>query len=386
MRFLQVLFLMAIVLLAWVMTVDALNISAHERDELSRDLRRWQKKFGNDDHVRAAMTLVRGTLTTDDLLRRLKATKDQLPTLRAANPHATFSHLTKFALLTDNEFAQFISESPLKPVIPPLSPPSRSPTNHLNRSAVVEASDTYSVDWTTRSICVPPVKFKGNCGSNWAIMAAAAVSSAHCLATGDAIFLSAQQVLSCSYPRGTDVCKGAGFAQHAMEWLVSHPSILCKDSAIPYTSGETGSAPVCSDNTKCAGSIPLHTGPIVTMQGEDALTKQLQLQPVVAYVTALNPVWKSYKGGILTWCPPAQYVDQAMLVVGYGTHDAGYLTKPMHFFKLRNAWGTNWGEKGDIRLDRRGTNDEGMCKLFTYLAYPELPPVGASKATRPRTP
>ncbi|EQC29507.1 hypothetical protein SDRG_12755 [Saprolegnia diclina VS20] len=92
-------------------TIGALHISADERHKLSHDLTLWQQKFGHDDHVRAAMKLVRGTLTTDDLLRRLKAAKDRLPALQAANPHATFSHLTKFALLTDNEFAQFVSSS-----------------------------------------------------------------------------------------------------------------------------------------------------------------------------------------------------------------------------------------------------------------------------------
>ncbi|EQC29505.1 hypothetical protein SDRG_12753, partial [Saprolegnia diclina VS20] len=231
-------------------TVAALNISDDERHELSRDLMLWQQKFGDDDHVRAAMKLVRGTLTTDDLLRRLKATKDKLPALHATNPYATFSHLTKFALLTDNEFARFVSGSASASVVPPL-PAAPASTHRSNRSADVGgAMDAYSVDWTTRSICVPPVKFKGNCGSNWAIVAAAAVSSTHCLTTGDAINLSAQQVLSCSYPSGTDGCKGAGFAQHAMRWLVSQPSALCSESAIPYTSGETGSAAFCSDNAK----------------------------------------------------------------------------------------------------------------------------------------
>ncbi|EQC29498.1 hypothetical protein SDRG_12746 [Saprolegnia diclina VS20] len=361
-------------------TLATLNISDDERHELSRDLTLWQKKFGHDDHVRAAMKLVRGTLTTDDLLRRLKATKDQLPTIRAANPHATFSHLTKFALLTDSEFARFVSGS--ASVVTPL-PAAPASTNRSNRSATV-SGNAYSVDWTTQSICVPPVKFKGNCGSNWAIVAAAAVSSTHCLTTGDAINLSAQQVLGCSYPGGTDGCKGAGFAQHAMQWLVSHSDALCSESAIPYTSGETGLAPFCSDSTKCAGAFALQAGPIVNLRGEAALTKQLQLQPVVAFVATPNHIWKSYRGGIVTWCPPTVYVDQAMLVVGYGTHDAGFNNNTLlPFFKLRNTWGTNWGERGDIRILRGEGNDEGICKLAANLVYSTLPPMGASKATLP---
>ena len=231
-----------------------------------------------------------------------------------------------------------------------------------------------------------PVQYKGKCASNWAI-AAAAVSSSHCLTTGEIINLSAQLTTSCAYLGGFDGCQSTGIAHDAMRWLVTQSKSLCAVSAIPYTSGGTGSVPFCTDNSKCAESISLQVGAVVKANGDDALTKQLQLQPVVAYVATLNQVWKSYRGGIVTWCPPTLYVDQAMLVVGYGTHDAGYNTKTLPFFKLRNAWGTNWGERGDIRLARGGgKNDEGTCKLAMYLAYSALPPVGASKATLPYQP
>ncbi|KDO24747.1 hypothetical protein SPRG_10281 [Saprolegnia parasitica CBS 223.65] len=385
MRFLRVLFLMTIVLLAWVMTVDALNISAHERDELTRDLTRWQKKFGHDDHVRAAMALVRGTVTTDDLLWRLKAAKDKLPALQAANPYATFSHLTKFALLSDNEFAQFAS-SP-SPVPPPVALPAAAT---LSRSAVGGIVVSV-VDWTKQSVCVAPAKWIGKCRSDWAIMAAAAVSSAHCLATGEAIDLSVQQVLSCTYMGGSESCSGPGTPFDGMQWLVRQSSALCTGSAIPYTSGHSGVAPFCSDNAECAGSISLQVGVAVEARGEAALEKQLQKQPVVAHATTNNYAWRLYNTGVLSWCPRGR-LDQAVLVVGYGTETSGSNDPPVGFFKVRNAWGPDWGENGDIRLARGpGSGDFGACEVAARLTYPTLVPLeapvsGARSTKAPRKP
>ncbi|EQC29492.1 hypothetical protein SDRG_12740 [Saprolegnia diclina VS20] len=387
MCFLSVLLLTAaigVLLLSMTTTIAALNISADERRELSTDLTLWQKKFGNDDHVRTVTASA--NVTHNALLGRLKAAKDKLPALRAANPYATFSHLTKFALLTDKEFAQFASEA--SPGVLP-SPGHLASAARLNRSAPVGGVIVDTVDWTTPPSCVPPVQYKGKCASNWAIAAAAAVSTTHCLATSEIINLSAQLTTSCAYPGGPDGCQGAGIAQDAMRWLVSQSKSLCAESAIPYTSGGTGSAPFCSDNTKCAGTISLRAGPIMTMNGEDALARQLQLQPVVAYVTTLNNVWKMYTGGIVSWCPPTVYVDQAMLVVGYGTEAVDDGTKSVGFFKVRNAWGTDWGERGHIRLQRGLNRETGTCKLAMYLAYSVLPSSRRSDATAgaiPHTP
>ena len=356
-------------LLFFSMVVAALNISDDERRELSRDFTLWQKKFGDDDHVRAVMKLVRGTLTTDVLLQRLKATKDKLPALQAANPYATFSHLTKFALLTDNEFARFVSGSGSMSHPLPTAP---APPNRSNRSTV-GGTIINAVDWTKQSVCVPPVMSAGKCRSDWAIVAAAAVSSAHCLVTGEAIDLSVQQALSCTYQSGADGCKGAGTTNEGMQWLIRQSTALCTRAAIPYTSGATGTAPFCSDNSKCAGSISLQAGAVEITSGEASLALQLQTQPVTAYVMVQNDQWRLYAGGILSWCtiePNALY--QAVLVIGYGAEDFGYGTKPVNYFKVRSNWGTQWGERGDIRLERGIASRHGICDVASYVTYPTL--------------
>ncbi|KDO16940.1 hypothetical protein SPRG_17602 [Saprolegnia parasitica CBS 223.65] len=353
--------------------IGAQRISDAERPELNRDLALWQQKFGSDDDVRVAMASVKPY--RDELLRRIRAAKEMLPSLQEANPHATFSHLTKFALLTDEEFARFAMVS-ARPLPERLSPATRTNPTALG-GPVVKA-----VDWTKQSVCVPPVKTMGKCRSHWAIAAAAVVSSAHCLATGEAIDLSEQQVLSCTTPGGANGCRG-GFATTGMKWLVSQPNSVCSRSAIPYVSGASGSVSICSDNSKCAGSISLQVGNVFEASGDDALVEQLQKQPVVAYVTTSNISWRLYAGGVISWCPagyPDQPGGQAVLVVGYGTQDTGYGSAPIDFFKVRNAWGTNWGEAGDIRL-ARGDRHRGTCEVTTYLSYPTLQLPAAIRAS-----
>ena len=49
-------------------------------------------------------------------------------------------------------------------------------------------------------------------------------------------------------------------------------------------------------------------------------------------------------------------IDHAVTVVGYGTDSNG-----VDFWKVKNSWGTRWGENGYFRV-KRGV---GMCSIGT---------------------
>merc|ERR1712039_722157 len=52
--------------------------------------------------------------------------------------------------------------------------------------------------------------------------------------------------------------------------------------------------------------------------------------------------WNSYRGGVMTSC--GNSVDHCVQVVGYGSSNQG------DYWKVRNSWGTSWGESGYLRL------------------------------------
>ena len=86
---------------------------------------------------------------------------------------------------------------------------------------------------------------------------------------------------------------------------------------------------------------------------------------MASYVGSTGPLsiivdasaWSSYTGGILSTCGTS--LDHAVQAVGIDTA-AGY-------WKVRNSWGTSWGEAGFIRL-AYGKNLCGLTSDANYAA------------------
>lgn len=52
--------------------------------------------------------------------------------------------------------------------------------------------------------------------------------------------------------------------------------------------------------------------------------------------------WHSYQSGVMTNCP-SRDTDHCVQIVGYGKTS-------LEYWKVRNSWGTNFGEKGFLRI------------------------------------
>merc|ERR1712032_851441 len=87
-----------------------------------------------------------------------------------------------------------------------------------------------SVDWSTNSAVVNPVKDQGQCGSCWAFSAVGTVESAYAIAAGKLGSYAEQQLVDCSTNGGSEGCNG-GFNQYGISYIGSTGS--CRASSAP---------------------------------------------------------------------------------------------------------------------------------------------------------
>jgi len=201
------------------------------------------------------------------------------------------------------------------------------------------------VDWTGKY--TTPVKNQGYCGSCWAFSATEQIESDAIRTLGVTYVLSPEQITQCdttSYG-----CNG-GWTENAYNYVKKAGGIE-KDSDYPYTSynGKTGTCSVV------ASKEVITVSGYTTVKGESSMASYVQSTgPLSVCVDASS--WNSYTGGIMSTC--GKSVDHCVQAVGVDTSS---------YWKVRNSWGTSWGESGFIRL-KYGANTCAITNDPTYVA------------------
>ncbi|KAG9405306.1 hypothetical protein AC1031_004414 [Aphanomyces cochlioides] len=336
--------------LASIMAASAVKpaistLSTGDRAQLMKELAQWHQTYGSIAEAKGLLPIESASSSKmDDYLQRFYNNKLAIEEARRNNPKANFSSDHPFALLSEDEFKKYVGRTfeSGKQALDTL------PIEQPEAASVLATS----VDWTTSS-CMPAIRDQGQCGACWAFSATGVAEMGHCIVTGNLYVLSEQQVTSCSTNGGSQGCDG-GYPWYAIDYTTGG---LCLDSDWPYTSGKTKQTGSCSNScTRKSLSI----GKSVRVQGEDALAMALNTQPVSVTVEAGNSVWQNYQGGVITQCPGAQS-DHAVIAVGYDGES----------YKVRNSWGSSWGEGGYIRLER-GVGGVGTCNVVDAVSYPKL--------------
>ncbi|XP_072887651.1 cathepsin F-like [Hemitrygon akajei] len=158
------------------------------------------------------------------------------------------------------------------------------------------------------------------------------------------ISLSEQELLDCGNKSNT--CNG-GYIDLAFQDVQKFG--LMKAADYPYE----GKASTCRKDQKKA--VVKIQNCIWLPEDETAMAQYVAFNGTISVLVALLPM-KSYKNGIMTSCPRADEAWHAMLVVGYGIEGS------TPYWILKNSWGTDWGEKGYVRISR-GNN---VCEINKY--------------------
>ncbi|KAJ6224288.1 hypothetical protein RDWZM_002833 [Blomia tropicalis] len=201
-----------------------------------------------------------------------------------------------------------------------------------------------TVDWTTKGI-VTPIKNQGQCGSCWAFSAVALMEGQHALKTGNLVSLSEQNLVDCSGPEGNLMCFG-GAINYAFKYVIVNKGIDTETS-YPYK----GVDERCKFKRNSVGAT-IKSFTDVKSTSESALqTAVANVGPISVAIDASQNSFQFYKSGVYNEpACSATYLDHGVTAVDYGTLNG------VVYWKVKNSWGTSWGEKGYILMSRNKNN------------------------------
>jgi len=261
-------------------------------------------------------------------------------------------------------------------------------SNNNNRHLATTAPLPLAIDWVERGM-VTSVKDQEQCGCCWAMAGIASIESAAAIHNpGFLDSLSSQQMISCdTFNYG---CNGGNVAAGlAYAWKNKFGGVT-SDAAYPFVdqNGYTSACNLQGKQLTVAINNPVivvaysdtEEDPYYTIADDpslyhfssrmSALKAATAQQPVAVTIHSDCALLNNYGGGVLTVdtgcaCADTSCMDHSVLLVGYNdSHNPPY-------WKLKNSWGTSWGESGYFRVSQE--NNGNPWGLFGLLGEGVMP-------------
>lgn len=212
-----------------------------------------------------------------------------------------------------------------------------------------------SVDWQSNK-AVGDIRDQGLCGSCWAFSACGALEGLAAITTKKIPTYSPQQLVDCAGgPYGNEGCNGGDM--DAAFWYVIDNGIT-DDSLYPYK--EKDQKCIYTSKMKKFGISDCAEVPAnKTVALESAVYKQ----PVSISVEADSLRFQFYSKGVFSGKCGTD-LDHGIVLTGYGT-DSG-----KDYWRCKNSWGNDWGEKGYIRIEKTDDDGPGKCGILMDNVVP----------------
>jgi C1A family cysteine protease len=220
-----------------------------------------------------------------------------------------------------------------------------------------------SINWVDLG-AVTPVKNQGQCGSCWSFSTTGAMEGAYFVANNKLVSFSEQELVDCdNVDKG---CNG-GLMDNAFKWVEKNGG-LCSESDYKYESGTTMKAGACDKSCTNIPNSEIKSYTDVKQRSDNAMMEAVAQQPVAIAIQANQKDFQLYKSGVFTGSCGTR-LDHGVLTVGYGTSKDG-----IDYYKVKNSWGTSWGDNGYILLGRGDeyNRGQGQCGMLMSASYPEF--------------
>ena len=286
----------------------------------------------------------------EEFMQRFEIFKNHLISLETKNEipsHHTIG-ITKFSDLTEEEFRKnYLGLKVNKP-------------HFVNLKKVELKKDLQlpeSFDWVTDKNVLGAAKNQYSCGSCWAFSIVGHLEALYYLKYGEHKTFSEQQLVDCdTYDEG---CNGGEFLP-AYKWIKENGG-LQSDTDYPYQA--RGQA--CSQD-KTKNIVKISSYQLLETTDEEIIKQYLyEIGPLAIGVNAYPLNW--YARGVIDWgtenCSHDD-INHAVVLVGYGHDDE----EGLDFWRIRNSWGADWGEKGYFRVSR----GKGTCGVNQHVSFASI--------------
>jgi len=224
-----------------------------------------------------------------------------------------------------------------------------------------------SIDWVNNG-AVTPVKNQGQCGSCWSFSTTGALEGAYYIKNGVLDSFSEQQLVDCDTRKngGKDMGCNGGLMDNAFSWIEKNGG-LCTEEDYAYTSGTTKTAGTCDTSCTVVSGSEIISYTDVKANSDNDMMSALAQQPVSIAIQADQKDFQLYNSGVFTGSCGTK-LDHGVLVVGYGSLDGE------DYYRVKNSWGTTWGDNGYIYLGRgdKFNNGSGQCGMLMQASYPTV--------------